>query len=184
MRSSTAVMPKRRVGPYCQTTRGFGSTSSSLWPKYYLKQNHVNPDTDFAKTASVASQGAIAAAVYNGVGDCGSMFGDARSTVAKQFPDIFTKTKVVFIAPQQIPGDPQLVRKNLNAGQKDKVRKALEKLGHDPSMKDAINALYQIAAMEPARDSDYDPVRKVVQSVNPNVAGEVIAPPPSPSPST
>ena len=159
------------------------STSSSLWPKYYLKLNKINPDTDFAKVANVGSQGAIAAAVYNGVGDCGSMFGDARTTVAKQFPDIFSKTKVVFVAPQQIPGDPQMVRKNLNPGQKDKVKKALIKLGHDDTMKKAIDSLYQIASMEPASDSDYDPVRKVVQAVNPNVAGEVIAPPPSPSPS-
>jgi hypothetical protein len=51
-------------------------------------------------------------------------------------------------------------------------------------MKKAIDSLYQIASMEPATDADYDPVRKVVQAVNPNVAGEVIAPPPSPSPST
>ena len=160
------------------------STSSNLWPRYYMKQNHINPDSDFAKVANIASQGAIASAVYNGVGDCGSMFGDARTTVAKQFPDIFTKTKVVFIGPEQIPGDPQMVRKNLNSGQKDKVRKALEKLGHDPSMKAAINALYQIASMEPATDADYNPVRKVVQAVNPNVAGEIIAPPPTPSPST
>ena len=63
------------------------------------------------------------------------------------------------------------------------ARKALIKLGHDDTMKKAIDSLYQIASMEPASDADYDPVRKVVQAVSPNVAGEVIAPPPSPSPS-
>ena len=153
------------------------STSSNLWPRYYMKKNKIDPQRDLSKTASVASQGAVALAVANGVGDCGAMFGDARSTVVKSMPDIFDKTSVAFIAPQEIPGDPQLVRKNLNSGQKDKVKQALVKLGHDPAMKKAINDLYQIAAMEPAKDSDYDPVRRVVQAVDPNIAGEVIATP-------
>ena len=37
--------------------------------------------------------------------------------------------------------------------------------------------------MEPAKDADYDPVRRVVTQVNPNAVGEVIATP-TPSPST
>lgn len=160
------------------------STSSNLWPKYYMKQNKVDPDKDFSKVSTISSQGAIALAVSNGTADCGAMFGDARSTVASANPDIFTKTKVVFTAPQEIPGDPQFVRKGLNPGQKTKVEAALVKLGTDPSMKKAINALYQIASMEKATDADYDPVRRVVNAVNPDAVGEAIAPPsPSPSPS-
>lgn len=156
------------------------STSSNLWPRYYMKQNKIDADKDFSKVTSISSQGAIALAVNNGTTDCGAMFGDARTTVAKTAPDIFTKTKVVFVAPEEIPGDPQMVRKNLNPGQKDKVKAALRKLGHDPAMKKSIEALYQIAAMEPAADADYNPVRKIVNAVNPNVLGEAIA---SPSPS-
>ena len=56
------------------------------------------------------------------------------------------------------------------------------KLGSDPTIKKAINDLYQIASMEPAKDTDYDSVRKVVAAVNPGITGEVIAAP-SPSPS-
>lgn len=161
------------------------STSSNLWPKYFMKKNSINPDTDFSKTAVIASQGAIATAVLNGTGDCGSMFGDARTTVASANPDIFTKTKVVFTAPLAIPGDPQMVRKSLNPGQKDKVKQALQDLGHDPAMKTAIDKLYQIASMEPATDADYNPVRTVANAVNPNVIGEIIATPsPSAAPSS
>ena len=158
------------------------STSSNLWPRYYMKQNHINPDSDFAKSVSISSQSAIALAVYNGTADCGAMFGDARTGALKTAPDILSKTKVVFIAPQEIPGDPQLVRHGLNPAQKNKVKQAMIKLGSDPSMKAAINALYQIASMEPTKDSDYDPVRKVVAAVNPNITGEVIAAP-TPTPS-
>ena len=158
------------------------STSSNLWPRYYMKKNGVDPDKDFAKSVSISSQSAIALAVYNGTADCGAMFGDARTGALKTAPDILSKTKVVFIAPQEIPGDPQLVRHGLNPAQKNKVKQAMIKLGSDPSMKAAINALYQIASMEPAKDSDYDPVRKVVAAVNPNITGEVIAAP-TPTPS-
>lgn len=167
------------------------STSSNLWPKFYMKQNKINLDTDFAKVATISSQGAIALAVANGTADCGAMFGDARSTVLRTTPEIYTKTKLVFTAPQEIPGDPQMVRKSLNPQQKDKVKAALLKLGKDPSMKKSIDALYQIASMEPAKDADYDPVRRVVNVVNPNAVGEVVAAPsptpaatPSPSPTT
>jgi len=158
------------------------STSSNLWPRYYMKQNHIDPDKDFSKSVSISSQSAIALAVYNGTADCGGMFGDARTGALKTSPDILSKTKVVFIAPQEIPGDPQIVRNGLNPTQKNKVKQAMIKLGSDPSMKATINALYQIASMEPAKYSDYDPVRKVVAAVNPNITGEVIAAP-SPSPS-
>jgi phosphonate transport system substrate-binding protein len=158
------------------------STSSSLWPRYYMKQNHVDPDKDFAKAVSISSQSAIALSVYNGTADCGAMFGDARTGALKTAPDILSKTKVVFIAPQEIPGDPQIVRHNLNPTQKNKVKQALIKMGADPSMKKAINDLYQIASMEPAKDTDYDSVRRVVAAVNPGITGEVIAAP-SASPS-
>src|SRR5437763_9731709 len=110
------------------------------------------------------------------------MFGDARTGALRTAPDILSKTKVVFIAPQEIPGDPQIVRHNLNPTQKNKVKQALVKLGSDPSMKKAINDLYQIASMEPTKDTDYDSVRRVVAAVNPGITGEVIAAP-SPSPS-
>ena len=158
------------------------STSSNLWPRYYMKQNHIDPDKDFSKAVSISSQSAIALAVYNGTADCGAMFGDARTGALRTAPDILSKTKVVFIAPQEIPGDPQIVRHNLNPTQKNKVKQAMVKLGSDPSMKKAINDLYQIASMEPAKDTDYDSVRKVVAAVNPGITGEVIAAP-SPSPS-
>jgi phosphonate transport system substrate-binding protein len=156
------------------------STSSNLWPRFYMKKNGIDPDKDFSKTASISSQGAIALAVYNGTADCGGMFGDARTTALKTAPDIMSKTKVVFIAPQEVPGDPQVVRHNLNPAQKARVKQAMIKLGADPAMKKTLDALYQIASMEPAKDADYDPVRRVVASVNPNIIGEVI---PTPSPS-
>jgi len=159
------------------------STSSNLWPRFYLKQNGIDPDRDLGKVTNISSHPAIAVAVYNGTVDAGAMFGDARTVAQRQFPDILTKTKVIFQAPQEIPGDPQIIRKGLNSAQKEKVKSAFTKMSTDPSMKAALAALYQIDALEPAKDSDYDPVRRVVQAVEPGVLRKFVeTPSPSPSP--
>lgn len=158
------------------------STSSNLWPRYYLKQNGIDPDKDFSRTVNISSQSAIALAVYNKTADAGAMFGDARlGSPQRTAPDILTKTKILFQAPEDIAGDPQIVRKGLNAAQKEKVRKAFIKMGTDPTMKAALKAIYNIDALEPAKDSDYNPVRKVVQAVNPGILGKFTETP-SPSP--
>lgn len=158
------------------------STSSNLWPRYYMKQNGIDPDRDLGKITNISSQTSIAASVYNGTVDAGAMFGDARiQGPQRQYPDILAKTKVVFKAPEEIPGDPQIVRKGLNSGQKMKVVQAFIKMGTDPSMKAALKKLYNIDALEPTRDSDYDPVRRVVQAVNPGVLRTFVESP-SPSP--
>jgi phosphonate transport system substrate-binding protein len=153
------------------------STSGSLWPKYYMLQNKIDPEKDFAKTASLSSQTAVALQVYNGIADCGAGFGDARLGAFKTAPDIFAKTKVVFKSPQEIPGDPQMVRKSLNPAQKDKVKAALRKMGTDPTIKPALDKLYNIAGMEPAQDADYNPVRTIANKVNPGSVDEVVASP-------
>jgi len=163
------------------------SGSSSIWPKYYLKKAGVDPDHDFSKAVSISSQSAIALAVYNGTVDCGAMFGDARQGGPyRTAPDIFSKTKAVFNAPQMVPGDPQYVRKKLNSKQKAKVAAAMLKLGTDPSMKATLLALYSIAGMGPAHDSDYNIIQRYADTVKPGILGEVVASPspvPSPSPS-
>lgn len=159
------------------------SGSSSIWPKYYMISNGVNPDSDL-RAVSISSQSAIATAVYNGTVDCGAMFGDARvGGPSKSFPDILTKTKIVFLAPQLVPGDPQFVRSKLNSAQKEKVKKAMIKLGTDPTMVAALGALYGIAGMQPANDADYGLIKTYADKVKPGLLGDAVAPPPSPSPS-
>jgi phosphonate transport system substrate-binding protein len=158
------------------------STSASLWPRYYMKKNNINPDKDFSKVDTKSSQTAVALSVYSNDNGCGATFGDARLGAKSTAADIFDKTAVVFVAPQQIPGDPQVVRHNMNSAQKEKIKKALVKLGTDPSMKGPLDKLYNIASMELANDSDYDVVRTFANAVDPNIIGESIKPPASPSP--
>lgn len=159
------------------------SASSSLYPRYWMKQNGIDPDKDLSKVANISNQSAIATAVCNGTVDAGAIYDDARtnSGVDAACPGIMTKTKVVFTTPQPIPGDPQIIRHQLNSGQKAKVRAAMIKLGQDPTMQKTLKDLYTIDSLVAATDTDYTQVRDVVKAVNPSLLTGAPAASPSPS---
>jgi ABC-type phosphate/phosphonate transport system substrate-binding protein len=87
-----------------------------------------------------------------------------------------TKTKVIATTDPPIPGDPQMIRHNLNSAQKKKLRDAMIAMGNDETIKPALKALYTIDSLVPAQDSDYDPVREIVKQVRP----DLLKPTPSP----
>jgi phosphonate transport system substrate-binding protein len=146
------------------------SASSNLYPRYYMKQNGVNPDKDLSKSVNIANQTAVAIAVCNGNVDAGAIYDDARTNKGADdgCPGIMDKTKIVFTTPL-IPGDPQMIRHTLNSGQKKKIRDAFIKLGGDPQMQAILKSLYTIEKLVPAQDADYGEIRRVVQSVNPSL---------------
>ena len=158
------------------------SASSNLYPRYYMKQNGIDPDKDLGKVANISNQTAIADAVCNGTVDAGAIYDDARTNAGADTacPGIMDKTQIIFTTPL-IPGDPQEVRHTLNSGQKTKLRAAFIKLGSDPAMQKILMSLYTIERLDPAADADYQTIRDVVKAVNPALLKNN---PPSPSPST
>ncbi len=164
---------------------GFGdrlSLAASLWPRYYMERNRVDPAKDLAAPVTVPSETAVALAVYNGTAACGAIAPEARTAAQSAAPDILAKTQVAFTAPQPVPGDPQLVRSGLNAGQKAKLRAALLKLGHDPAMAGALGSLVRGGPLVAAADGDYDAVRSVTGKVDPGVTATVVAAPATQAP--
>ena len=157
------------------------SASSNLYPRYFMKQNGIDPDKDLGKVTNISNQTAIATAVCNGTVDAGAIYDDARTNAGADTacPGIMDKTQVVFTTPL-IPGDPQEVRHNLNSGQKEKIRKAMIKLGQDASMQKILMSLYTIERLDPANDSDYKEIRDIVKAVNPSLL-KPSAPTPTPS---
>ena len=153
------------------------STSSNLFPRYLMKKNGMNPDSD-VKGTHIASQTQIAVNVCQGTVDAGAIYDDARNNagVDKSCPNIMAKTKVIAITDPPIPGDPQMIRHNLNSAQKKKLKDAMIALGSDPTLKDPLYKLYTIDSLVPAQDSDYDPVREIVRKAAP----ELLNPTPSP----
>jgi phosphonate transport system substrate-binding protein len=152
------------------------STSSNLWPRYIMKKNGLDPDND-VKGTSIANQTQIAVTVCQGTVDAGAIYDDARTNKGADTscPGIMTKTKVIATTDPPIPGDPQMIRHNLNSAQKKKLKDAMIAMGSDPVIKDALKALYTIDALVPAQDSDYDQVRDILRQVKPELL-------PSPSP--
>src|ERR1700737_3285502 len=152
------------------------STSSNLYPRYLMKQNGIDPDND-VKGTSIANQTQIAVTVCQGTVDAGAIYDDARknSGANTSCPGILTKTKVIATTDPPIPGDPQMIRHNLNSAQKQKLKDAMIAMGTDPAIQPALKALYTIAPLVAAQDSDYDVIRDIIRQAKPELL-------PSPSP--
>ena len=144
------------------------SASSNLYPHYMMKKAGFDPK-DLGQTVNISNQTQIAVNVCQGVVDAGAIYDDARSNKGAETscPGIMTKTKVIATTDPPIPGDPQMIRHNLNPGQKAKLKTAMIALGTDPAMADALKALYTIDSLVPAQDKDYDNLRDVIRTVNP-----------------
>ena len=146
------------------------SASSSLYPKAALKAAGLDPEKD-VQGVSIANQTQIAVSVCQGTVDAGAIYDDARTNKGADTscPGIMTKTKIIYTTDPPVPGDPQMIRSNLNPVQKQKLKDAMLALGTDPEMKASLKALYTIDALAPASDKDYDPLRAVVRAVKPEL---------------
>ncbi|GAC1458104.1 MAG: phosphate/phosphite/phosphonate ABC transporter substrate-binding protein [Candidatus Limnocylindrales bacterium] len=143
------------------------SASSNLYPKWGMQKEGLNPDAD-VKATKISNQSAIAIAVYQGQVDGGAIYDDARKNkeVLDKYPDIMTKTKVVWTSPL-IPADPQFVRKDLNKTNVDKLQAAMIKLSSDPQGKVWLKDLFSIDSLVKADDSEYNELREIIKTVNP-----------------
>jgi phosphonate transport system substrate-binding protein len=153
------------------------STSSNLWPRYVMKKNGLNPDSDVTGV-NISNQTQISVNVCQGTVDAGAIYDDARKNAGAETscPGILTKTKILATTDPPIPGDPQMIRHNLNSAQKQKLKDAMIAMGSDPTIQPALKALYTIDSLVAAQDSDYDPVRDIVRQVKP----EMLKPTPTP----
>ena len=140
-------------------TFAFGDPQSlpdSIWARYYLARNHVDPASDLKPATIQPAAAAVALAVYNNTANCGAMFSDARGLVVRQAPDVVAKTAVVFSAPEAVPGAPLLVRRGLARSQRAAVARA-----------------FPVAGDVPASSHDYDFLRRVITAVSPGLPAKV-----------
>jgi len=146
------------------------STSSNLWPRFIMKKNGLNPDSDVTGV-NISNQTQISVNVCQGTVDAGAIYDDARKNAGAETscPGIMTKTKVLATTDPPIPGDPQMIRHNLNPAQKKKLKDAMIAMGTDPTIQPALKALYTIDSLVAAQDSDYDPIRDIVRQVKPEL---------------
>lgn len=145
------------------------STSSTLYPKKMIQESGLDLKKDI-KSAKLGNASAIVVSVMQGTVDAGSIYKDARknSEVLDRFPDILDKT-VVIAESELIPSDPQIIGKHIGNKQAEILRKGLIAISKKEESKKILKSLFLIDELVPASDKDYDGLREVILSVNPDL---------------
>jgi len=148
------------------------STSGHLYPKTLLLSKGLDPKTFFGKTIFVGSHNAVVLSIYKGEVDGGAAYDGSRAAVAKTYPDVFEKIKVLAYT-KEIPNDTVSVRKELPEGLKVKLRNGLKKISDSPKGSKILKRLYGISGLMDL-DGLFDPVREAGRLLdlnleNPNV---------------
>ena len=134
------------------------STSGHLYPKTLLLSKGFDPKTFFSKTVFAGSHNAVVLSIYKGEVDGGAAYDGSRAAVAKSYPDVFEKIKVLAYT-KEIPNDTVSVRKELSEGLKVKLRNGLKKISDSPKGSKILKRLYGISGLMDL-DGLFDPVRE------------------------
>lgn len=161
------------------------SASGNLYPRAYLLEQGINPDTDLQPTYA-GGHDKVVIAVYNGQVDAGATFGedaergvkDARNNVVKTIADVYDKTRVLYNSGPIIPNDTVSVRKGLDQALKQKVADGLMALAKTEEGLQEFRALYNIDGFVPGNPADYDPILKAADAAKIDL-GEALQPPPT-----
>lgn len=148
------------------------STSGYILPKSLLKQKGIIP----AEETFAMKHDNVVTMVYQKQVDAGATFysapdrktgeiKDARTRVLKQFPDVLQQIKIIGFT-QDIPNDPCIFRKDLPEHMKQEIVNALLKFVKTPDGVAALKKIYSVTGLVPAKDSDYDVLRKMLSTLN------------------
>ncbi len=144
------------------------STSGHLYPKTLLLSQGVDPEHFFKKSVFAGSHNAVVLSIYKGEVDGGAAYDGSRSAVAKTFPDVFDKVKVIAYT-KEIPNDTVSVRKKLSENLKLKIREGLKKISRSPEGSKVLKKLYGISGFTDL-DGLFDPVREAGRLLNLNLS--------------
>ncbi len=134
------------------------STSGHLYPKSLLLDQGHNPDTFFSKTVFAGSHNAVLLSLLKGEVDGGAAYDGSRAAVAKSFPDVFKKVRVIAYT-KNIPNDTVTVRKGLPPAIEETIREGLKHLAKTPEGGKVLKQVYGITGLLDL-DGFFDPVRE------------------------
>lgn len=150
-----------------------GSTSGYLYPRALFRRLGMDPDTSFRATRFMGDHEAALQALYSGACDGTAVYANIvfeadRHGIPPQRIRILAST-------DRIPYDAYCTGSSQPAATKQRLRDALLRLKPNSELaKRTLGADSQILGFVPAKDSDYDPVRKIERFVE---QSEVSAPP-------
>ena len=134
------------------------STSGHLYPKMLLLSKGLNPDHLFAQARFAGSHNAVILSVLKREVDAGATYDDARAAVAKTYPEVFSKLRVIAYT-QDIPNDTVSARKDLDPALKQKIKTGLMHLAKTPDGSKVLKRVYGISGLMDF-DAFFDPVRE------------------------
>ena len=140
------------------------STSGHLYPKMLLLSKGLNPDHLFAQARFAGSHNAVILSVLKGEVDAGATYDDARAAVAKTYPEVFSKLRVIAYT-QDIPNDTVSARKDLDPALKQKIKTGLMHLAKTPDGSKVLKRVYGISGLMDF-DAFFDPVREAGRLLN------------------
>jgi phosphonate transport system substrate-binding protein len=151
------------------------STSGFLLPKKILKDKNIVPKEE----VFAMKHDAVVSMIYQGQVDGGATFysppaegvmQDARRLVLTQYPDVEKKIKIVELT-EGIPNDPMIFRKDMPEDMKKVIVEALMKFVATPEGRAAFDKCYGVTELKNATDADYEPVKKMFESLNVDAEG-------------
>lgn len=143
------------------------STSGHLYPKTLLLSKGLDPKTFFGKSIFAGSHNAVVLSILKGEVDGGAAYDGSRAAVAKSYPDVFEKIKVLAYT-REIPNDTVSIRKEFPEDLKVKIRNGLKKVSRSPKGSRILKKLYGISGLVDL-DGLFDPVREAGRLLNLNL---------------
>ncbi len=116
--------------------------------------------------AQVMGHPAVISALYvGGICDFGATYIDARTSVAKTYPDVNDKVAVIWRTDPIIPNDNVSFSTAMDADTGAKVKQAFLDMAADPAGLEILKtAGYEIQGFKPAEDSFYDAFRAALEA--------------------
>ncbi|TCP69394.1 phosphate/phosphite/phosphonate ABC transporter substrate-binding protein [Baia soyae] len=134
------------------------SSAGYVWPAVELKEAGVDPLKD-VKPITLKGHDQALLSVLNGDVDAAATFQDARNLLKKEHPDIFAKTKVIYVT-KPIPNDTVAVRPGIDPELKNKVTQAFLDLSNDPKAVEIFRSIYTHEGYVKTDDSKFASVRE------------------------
>lgn len=143
------------------------STSGHVFPKMLMRENNINPDTDFESVIFSGTHDATVLAVYNKKVDAGATFSDDKdgktgSWIRFLKPEEIKQIKIIAVT-EPIPADNICVSKELDPKIADKLAKVIIDYGKTSEGQKMMKDLYKFDGYVKASDTDYDSVRKAFE---------------------
>jgi len=134
------------------------SASGHLYPKALLKSKGLDPDKLFERSFFAGSHNAVVLSILNGRVSAGAAYDDARAAIAKTYPDVFDKVRVIAYT-RNIPNDTVCARKDMDPALKLKIKNGLKRLARTAKGSKILKKTYGISGLADL-DALFDPVRK------------------------